>query len=392
MKTLEQKFSTKIFIDRIVCHGHAASSCVRRIVAVFALALIATTFAPVQGLAVSPLGNDCQVLLGFKQSYLSQSGGTRTHCGIDCAASAGDTLYAPASGTVSFVGSVPAGEDAGSGTTTAISIDMGNGLTATMMPVDNTYVSYGDSIFEGQAVGVLAALGDKSLSQTHLHVGLKKKTNSRSVYLDPGWLIGVGGSDVSNEQELSGESAVFSGAETGASSLGESALAQEQIALGDLGGEEFVSTGVLSDNLATNTELLEEAGANPTITSGNYSQESLDFIDEQSLQNTSSGGPVEWIGDKFASFGTWIVSTAKNAMLRLSDLFTSISQDVSTIPAVTVVGVSLIAVLVGVVKVAISVMPLVLSWFEKMGTQLNQRTNFVVQLRQTLTRAFGSDA
>ncbi len=269
---------------------------------------------------------------------------------------------------------------------------MGNGLTATMMPVDNTYVSYGDSIFEGQAVGVLAASGDKSLSQTHLHVGLKKKTNSRSVYLDPGWLIGVGGSDVSNEQELSGESAVFSGAETGASSLGESALAQEQIALGDLGVEEFVSTGVLSDNLATNTELLEEAGANPTITSGNYSQESLDFIDEQSLQNTPSEGPIEWIGDKLASLGTWLVSAAKNAMLRLSDLFTSISQDVSTIPAVTVVGVTLIAVLVGVVKVAISVMPLVLSWLEKMGTQLKHRTNFVAQLRQTLTRAFGSDA
>ncbi len=394
MKTIEQKFSTKQFTERIVCHGHAASSCVGRIVAVLTLALLATTLAPGQGLAASPLSNECQVLLGFKQSYTAQSGSSRTHCGIDCAASAGDTLYAPAGGKISFVGSVPAGEDAGSGTTIAISIDIGGGLTATMMPVEDAYVNYGDYVSEGQAVGILAASGDKSMSQTHLHVGLKKKTNNRNVYLDPSWLIGVGGSNVANEQEASVESAVFSGQEIEIDALGEPALSEagEQIVLGDLGVEEYVSSSVPSGDLAANTDLLGDAEQNATITSGAYGHEGLDFIDEQSLQSKSGGGPLEWLGDKFVSIGAWITQTAGKATSRLVDLFMSISQDVSTIPAVVAVGVALIAVFAGIIKVTISLISLGSGRFEKMAALLKQRSqsHFGVQLRQTLAKTFGN--
>ena len=152
----------------------------------FVMTMVMCFGSPGQALALWPVDGEGSVLVGFHESYTSSTG-EHTHYGVDCSASAGSAVYTPVSGTVSFVGSVPAGDTEGCGTTTAISIKMDDGNTLTLMPIDTQLVQEGDLVSTGQSIGTLAATGDKSSSATHLHVGLK----NGSTYMDPSYLLGL---------------------------------------------------------------------------------------------------------------------------------------------------------------------------------------------------------
>lgn len=156
-----------------------------------ALALLSVVLAMLAGPSVAlaswPVGGDPEVVTAFEEPYVSVSGASAVHRGVDCAAEAGEPVTSPVEGTVSFTGSVPAGEEAGCGTTLAVSVDLVDGRTLTLMPFDEVLVEVGDRVDEGSVVGYLAASGDKSSARTHLHVGLKRN----GVYYDPLPLLGM---------------------------------------------------------------------------------------------------------------------------------------------------------------------------------------------------------
>lgn len=116
--------------------------------------------------------------VAFGQRYTAEDGRVLTHGGLDIAAVAGSHVLAPLSGTVAFVGRVPAGEGA---TQLAISLLLDTGETLSLMPFDEVAAERGARVSEGGLLGTLAAKGDRSSVEQHLHVGLRRG----SLYLDP---------------------------------------------------------------------------------------------------------------------------------------------------------------------------------------------------------------
>lgn len=114
------------------------------------------------------------------------------HSGIDIPASAGLQISAPLAGKVRYTGAVPSGDSrvgsSGSGPTMqAVSIELSDGRVVTLMPLASCCVSEGQTVGEGQVVGVLAGTGDPSSPGAHLHMGLKKGGR----YYDPMTLFGA---------------------------------------------------------------------------------------------------------------------------------------------------------------------------------------------------------
>lgn len=121
---------------------------------------------------VLPVSNGSPVL-GFGVQY---AGGT--HRGVDIEAPAGAEIIAPAGGTVSFAGQVPAD---GGGTCGAVTVELANGHRVSLLPLEGVCVAVGDAVSAGDALGSLPAVGDDSSAAPHLHVGLR----SGELYLDP---------------------------------------------------------------------------------------------------------------------------------------------------------------------------------------------------------------
>jgi len=121
------------------------------------------------------------VILGFSASYSGSDGALRTHRGADIAMVAGAPVESPVSGTVKFAGRVPS---AAGGTLLCITVESDRGVV-TLMPFERVEASAGDRVAEGQSVGTIAAAGDPSSDEPHLHLGLKKG----DVYLDPTGLL-----------------------------------------------------------------------------------------------------------------------------------------------------------------------------------------------------------
>lgn len=114
------------------------------------------------------------------------------HSGIDIPASAGLQISSPLAGKVRYTGAVPSGDSrvgsSGSGPTMqAASIELADGRIVTLMPLASCCVSEGETVGEGQTVGVLAGTGDPSSSGAHLHMGLRKGGR----YYDPMTLFGA---------------------------------------------------------------------------------------------------------------------------------------------------------------------------------------------------------
>jgi murein DD-endopeptidase MepM/ murein hydrolase activator NlpD len=107
---------------------------------------------------------------------------TGTHRGIDFAGEDGESVNAPVAGEVLFAGQVPAD---GGGTCGAVTLSIAGGLRLSLLPLAEVFVSEGDALGAGEALGTLAGTGDASSAAPHLHVGLRRG----DLYLDPASLI-----------------------------------------------------------------------------------------------------------------------------------------------------------------------------------------------------------
>lgn len=103
---------------------------------------------------------------------------TGRHCGVDLAAVAGAEVFSPEGGRVVFAGQVPAD---GGGTCGAVTIAFGGDLRVSLMPLAEVFVSEGGDVGQGECIGTLAASGDGSTAEPHLHVGLRRG----DLYIDP---------------------------------------------------------------------------------------------------------------------------------------------------------------------------------------------------------------
>lgn len=112
-------------------------------------------------------------LLGYGAEY---SG--RVHRGVDIAGDSGTPVSAPTGGTVAFAGAVPGD---GGGTCGAVTIETEDGLRISLLPLENVLVSAGQLLDAGDVVASLAASGDDSSQEPHLHIGLRRG----ETYLDP---------------------------------------------------------------------------------------------------------------------------------------------------------------------------------------------------------------
>ncbi len=179
-------------------HSRVFPTCVawRRFLPVVLCALFLAIYLSAAGSAYAstwPLASSgLSPSLSYLDSYTVGST-SYTHRGVDIAGSSGESISAPLSGTISFVGKVPSGDlvlsgaDAEEATMNAVSIALDDGRTVTLMPFATTAVSAGDSVAEGQLLGTLAKSGDRSSSATHLHMGLKDSKG----YYDPMALFGA---------------------------------------------------------------------------------------------------------------------------------------------------------------------------------------------------------
>lgn len=127
---------------------------------------------------------DGRLVLGYGAAY-EAAGVSRVHRGADILAAAGSRVLSPAAAVVAFAGRVPV-ED---GTDRlAVSLDLPDGLRVTLLPLTDVSVTAGQRLAPGDPVGLLAAEGDPSYAEPHLHVGLRRG----DTYLDPATLfVGV---------------------------------------------------------------------------------------------------------------------------------------------------------------------------------------------------------
>ncbi len=132
----------------------------------------------------APLADTSQTLLSYGETYVSRDGGTARHSGLDLASEPGSRVYSVTDGVIVFAGSVPS---AGGGTHLAITVETSDGDKWSYVPVESSVVSVGDVVHAGQQLGFLAACGDASAQQTHLHIGLRVS----GTYCDPSELMPV---------------------------------------------------------------------------------------------------------------------------------------------------------------------------------------------------------
>jgi len=111
------------------------------------------------------------VALAYGARWTDASGRSCTHGGLDLLAPAGASVKACGPGEVVFAGLVPAGEGARAYAVTVLTTD---GLRVTYLPLSSVGVRKGDSVSAGGPIGSLAASGDGSSAQPHLHLGVKR--------------------------------------------------------------------------------------------------------------------------------------------------------------------------------------------------------------------------
>ena len=119
----------------------------------------------------------CVVLTGYGAACVSG-----VHRGVDLQAQGGTEVSAPAGGLVSFAGAVPAD---GGGTCGAVTIELADGLRVSLLPLDEVFVRVGDALEPGEVVGTLAAAGDDSVAEPHVHLSLRQG----DAYLDPSGML-----------------------------------------------------------------------------------------------------------------------------------------------------------------------------------------------------------
>ncbi len=99
------------------------------------------------------------------------------HRGIDVGCGAGAGVGAPASGTVTFAGSLP-------GMGRGVTIQTADGYAVTLVQLRATTVSRGDAVDEGATVGAVGESEDPVTRAPHVHLGVRVSSDANG-YLDP---------------------------------------------------------------------------------------------------------------------------------------------------------------------------------------------------------------
>jgi hypothetical protein len=99
------------------------------------------------------------------------------HRGIDIGADAGASVLAPASGVVSFAGSVPSSGK-------SVTIDTPDGLAVTLTHLGSISVAKGSAVSEGAVVGTIGPTGTPEVVGPYVHLGVRTAANDQG-YLDP---------------------------------------------------------------------------------------------------------------------------------------------------------------------------------------------------------------
>ena len=99
------------------------------------------------------------------------------HRGIDLGAAAGEDVFAPAAGLVSFAGSVPSSGE-------SVSIETADGYSVTLTHLGSIAVSKGASVAEGDRVGTIGPSGTPEVDGPYVHLGIRVSSDPNG-YLDP---------------------------------------------------------------------------------------------------------------------------------------------------------------------------------------------------------------
>jgi hypothetical protein len=116
------------------------------------------------------------VLLGFDFDPSHPYAGGQ-HRGIDIGATTGTPVSAPASGTVTFAGTVPTSGK-------SVTIATPDGYSVTLTHLGSIGVAKGASVAEGGAVGTVGPSGTPELDVPYLYMGVRVTANAQG-YLDP---------------------------------------------------------------------------------------------------------------------------------------------------------------------------------------------------------------
>lgn len=161
--------------------GGLVMSGAKRVAALCSLTMLLACAAPARAAAQGSWSRPVvgAVALAYGARWTDASGRSCTHGGLDLMAPAGASVKACGPGEVVFAGLVPAGEGARAYAVTVLTAD---GLRVTYLPLSSVGVRKGDTVSAGVPIGSLAASGDGSSAETHLHLGVKRGDAA----LDPG--------------------------------------------------------------------------------------------------------------------------------------------------------------------------------------------------------------
>src|SRR5258707_14954892 len=88
------------------------------------------------------------------------------HRGIVIGAEPGATILAPASGSVTFAGTVPSSGQ-------SVTITTADGYAVTLTQLGSITVARGATVAEGDGVGATRATGDPEVPQPYVHLGVR---------------------------------------------------------------------------------------------------------------------------------------------------------------------------------------------------------------------------
>src|SRR6266545_7619889 len=132
----------------------------RRLLLILGAALV---FAPSAAAWSWPADGDLLKRFVFDPNHPYAGG---QHRGIDIAGADGSSVRAPASGTVSFAGTVPT-----SGKT--VTIQTADGYSVTLVHLGTIAVKKGALVAEGDVAGAIGPSGEAEVAAPHVHLGVR---------------------------------------------------------------------------------------------------------------------------------------------------------------------------------------------------------------------------
>ena len=138
------------------------------------LVLLLLLWVPAASAWTWPVGGPVVQGFSFDRAHPYASG---QHRGIDVGAPAGATVVAPASGVVSFAGTVPS-----SGL--SLTIETADGLSVTLTHLGSLGVARNSAVVEGAVVGTVGPSGTAEVEGPYVHLGIRTTADPQG-YRDP---------------------------------------------------------------------------------------------------------------------------------------------------------------------------------------------------------------